>query len=862
MNKPRTFFFSYFLFFISLFFIQNNYYAQSITKDYQFPKLMIRQYEYEGKPVKFLTFDGAIGIEDYPTLPVFWDKIEVNNLYASYQYTLSNLKYEALTAEEAALIPVHYTFAEPKTHIRTTTDENKRFAILTMIPIIQNAVGQYQKLVSCNIRFAGEAPIAVPKAAGLRNSILSSGTWYKIAVSSTGLHKVTYQDLKELGVPLSGLRSAHIALFGNGGGMIADINPPLQIDDLLETPIRITDNGNGVFDENSFFVFYAQGPHSYQYDMTSDKFSHQYNIYSNEAYYFINTDVGIGEKKRIEKKNSLTETANKTATYFTHYDFYEKDVMNFEEAGREWFDESFSASSSKSYSFSLPEMYDSKSGSVKIRVATTSSASSTMKFSWGNFSNVFSLSGTTSTAAIRTHEENNLPFPSNHLTLTLTYNSSQTSATARLDYIEIQAKCKLKIIGNTMPFAITENIGSGNISTVTLSNATAQTVIWDVTDHKTVVELAGQFSEGQLKFNSPMNQPRLFIAFNGTDYKSVTTAGKVVNQNLHSYKDVDMVMVTHPDFVSEAKRLAQFRAEESKINVRVVTIDEVYNEFSSGAQDPVAIRNYMRYLYDNDSQRLKYLLLVGRPSYDYRGLMKETQIFVPNFQIASHLDTSLSTGQSLDDFFGVLGIMEGDMNNNTVTIGVGRFPVTKLSEAKIAVDKTINASVREKIKLQNDSQISNFGDWRNVVALVADDEDDGRHIKDAELVKDTIVHNFPSFNIDKIYSDAYQQVSYAGGKRYPDVNKAINLRMDKGALAIAYFGHGGGNGWAQERILEITDINSWTNKYNQPLMVTLTCSFGWYDKRAISPAELVFLNEKGGASALCTTSRVSYSGSV
>jgi hypothetical protein len=854
MKRPRTY---YFLFFLILFFIQNSFYAQTITKSYQFPKFNMLQYEYEGKTIKRLTFDGAIGTEAFPTLPVFWDKIAVNQLYASYQHTLFNAKYEALTAEEIALIPEEYIFNEPKTHIRTTTDEKRYYAMLSVIPIIKNANGQYQKLVSCDISFEGKDPILAAKSGGLRNSVLATGTWYKIAVNSTGLHKVTYEDLKELGISMSELRSANIALYGNGGGMISDINPAVQTDDLLATPIMIKDNGNGIFDENSYFVFYAQGPHAYDYNTTTGKFSHKYNIYSDEAYYFINVDPGMGEKKRVTTQTFLDQTANKTATHFIHYDFYEKDVMNFEEDGRDWFDDPpFSASTSKSYSFTLPEMYDNQSGSVKVRVASTATIITRMDLSWGSNSRQFSLDINKATAKITVYEQNNLNFSSDNLTLTLTYNSSQTSALARLDYIEIQAKCKLKIVGNAMPFAITENIGTSNISSVTLSNATATTV-WDVTDPNAVYALTGRFSGSQFTFHTPTDKPRRFLAFNGTEYKSVTPVGKVANQNLHALKNVDMVVISHPDFLSEANRLAQFRAKANNIAVKVVTIEQVYNEFSSGAQDPVAIRNFMRYLYDNDAETLKYLLLVGRPSYDYRGRVTGTQIFIPNFQVARTSDTYLSAGNSCDDFFGVLGVTEGDMSSNTVNIAVGRFPVTTLAQAKIAVDKTINASVRNKIAVQNASQISNLGDWRNMIALVADDEDNNGHVDDAEYVTDILTTNFPSFNLDKIYCDAYPQISYAGGMRYPDVNKAINMRMNRGALAIAYFGHGGGNGWAHERILEIVDINSWTNKYNQPLMITLTCSFGWYDKKAVSPAELVFLNEKGGASSLCTTSRVS-----
>jgi hypothetical protein len=383
-----------------------------------------------------------------------------------------------------------------------------------------------------------------------------------------------------------------------------------------------------------------------------------------------------------------------------------------------------------------------------------------------------------------------------------------------------------------------------------LENATTQTKIWDVTDHNSVYAVKGDLAGTALSFQTPTDKQRSFIAFNGTSYKSVTTVGKVANQNLHGFKDVNMVIVSHPNFISEANRLAKFRAAENHINVEVVTTSQVYNEFSSGAQDPVAIRNFMRYLYDNDAQNIQYLLLFGRPSYDYRGRMSGTQLFVPNYQNI-RTSTGVMDADSYDDYFGVLGAL----NQNLINIGVGRFPVSSVAQAKIAVDKTINASVRYKLATQNASQVSNFGDWRNMLTFVADDEDTSTHVDNADSSAREVARLYPAFNLDKIYIDAYPMVSYAGGRRYPDANKAIKMRMEKGTLVIAYFGHGGGNGWSQERILEISDINNFKNKYNQPLMITLTCSFGWYDKPATSPAELVFLNENGGASALITTTR-------
>ena len=854
MNKLRPYFY-YFLFFLVTLLSQNSSWAQVITKSYHFPKMKIVELEFNGVKTKMLTFDGSVTANEFPDLPAFRDKVEVNHLYASYQYTISNAKYEALTSDEAFLASTaEDIFTEPDIKIKTATHERKHYAILSIIPIIKSASGQYQRLVSCDIRFEGVAPISVTRMVRPANSVLAAGTWYKIAVSANGLYKVTYKDLKDLGVPMSGLRSSNIVLFGNGGGMIPDINPALQTDDLLECPIMIHDN-NGNFDETSYFIFYAQGPHTWEYNPNTEIFFHKYNIYSNYAYYFINVNSSGAEKKRIEKKNFLNETANKEAGYFMHYDFYEKDLFNFEESGRDWYDDAFS--SSKTYSFTLPEVIEN-SGRIKIRVASTATVAGNMELLWGTNSRVFSISATSPSFPARNtvYSQNNLPFTSGNLSFVLKYNSSQSSAVVRLDYIEIQTKCKLQITGAAMPFAITENIGSSNISAVNLRNASAQTMIWDVTDHNAVYALEGKLTGTQLLFHTPTDKPRLFIAFNGTAFNSVTPVGKVENQDLHGFRSVDMVIVSPSVFLSEANRLAQFRAKANNISVKVVTPEQIYNEFSSGAQDPAAIRNFMRYLYDNDAQTIKYLLLFGRPSYDFRGIMKGTQIFVPNFQGKSSETGYLLTGASCDNFFGILGVNEGDMSGNFVNIAVGRFPVTTLSQAKIAVDKTINASLKQKVVLQNASQISNFGDWRNIMAFVTDDYDGTNYtVAHGEYFSNTIASNYPSFNLDKIYSDAYPQISFAGGQRYPDVNKAINMRMNRGALMIGYFGHGGGNGWSHERILEIVDINSWKNKFNQPLMITLTCSFGWYDKQAISPAELVFLNDNGGASSLITTSR-------
>ena len=204
-----------------------------------------------------------------------------------------------------------------------------------------------------------------------------------------------------------------------------------------------------------------------------------------------------------------------------------------------------------------------------------------------------------------------------------------------------------------------------------------------------------------------------------------------------------------------------------------------------------------------------------------------------------------------DDYFGLL---TNDNPGNTIagnlTIGIGRFPVKTPEEAEAVVDKIINY----------DNNPDVYRDWRNRLLFVGDDEDGSVHTRQADQMARIVDQEFPSYNIDKIYLDAFPQISTPGGQRFPSATEALNTSIFKGVLAITYLGHGGAKGWAQERVLSISDILSWQNMDQLPLFLTATCSFTGYDDGGFTTAgEEVFLNEKGGAIALLTTVRAVYS---
>jgi hypothetical protein len=134
------------------------------------------------------------------------------------------------------------------------------------------------------------------------------------------------------------------------------------------------------------------------------------------------------------------------------------------------------------------------------------------------------------------------------------------------------------------------------------------------------------------------------------------------------------------------------------------------------------------------------------------------------------------------------------------------------------------------------------------------------HLDQAEDLAGYVDTAFRRYNTDKIYFDSYSQLSTPGGQRYPDVTTDINKKVSKGALIVNYTGHGGETGWAHERVLEISDINSWKNINTMPVFVTATCEFSRFDDpERTSAGEFVFLNPNGGGIALFTTSRLSFS---
>jgi hypothetical protein len=337
--------------------------------------------------------------------------------------------------------------------------------------------------------------------------------------------------------------------------------------------------------------------------------------------------------------------------------------------------------------------------------------------------------------------------------------------------------------------------------------------------------------------------------------------GSVPNQNLHATGPTRLLIVTHPLFRQAADSIALFHQVKDNMSVLVVTTDQVYNEFSSGAPDVSAVRDFAKMVYDrsNDNQiRLKYLLLIGDGSYNNHSRTSGNSNFILTYQSESSLNAS--TSYVSDDFFGFMGNDEGGsetMEAFSLDLGVGRLPAKTEYEAMVLYRKILN---------YNSSR--NMVDWRNNILFVGDDEDGNIHMNQANSLADWVRNTYPQFVIKKALLDAYKQVATSTGARYPDVNRIIYDNIHKGILIYNYTGHGGERGLAAEQILMREDLAKFTNSANLPLFVTATCEFSRFDDltddegkliESTSAGETSLLNENGGSIALLSTTRIVYS---
>ncbi|SHG29315.1 Peptidase family C25 [Flavobacterium segetis] len=790
-------------------------------------------------------------------------KIGENLISDLGQLLITNVVYEPMAISELGDLSSENIPTEINNILVFTSSRNIKSAFMKFSPIVKGNLGLKRiKSFSYETQSSTQRNMQPSTTTStISNSVLSQGNWFQFYIEKSGVYKISKRFLEQLGVDLNNVDPKNLKIYGNGGRMLPLANNVFYPTDLSENAIQIIGESDGVFDNEDYILFYGEGVDTWNQESNTNL-----NLYDNKSFYYLTVQGSLG--KRIQPISQPISGSSVTIKTFDSYQFHEVDLVNIARLGRQWFGESFELQNEQEFVFSIPNI--DTTVPVKISLVAASAAFTATSFTTTVNGN---LVGTINFSALRSGFEiefitGSLPLNSSFtgaetIKVKLNYNSNGVPGSkGYLDHIRLIAKRKLVGYGKQFHFQYDQSSASTGVVSYNLDNASDISQVWDITDINNISTVINP-SQNNFSFKSNLGELRKYVALDASDYFTPFKGpkSKIANQNLKGtlfknnlgqFQDIDYVIIAPNSLTTQAEKLAVFHRNRSNLNVKVIPLELIYHEFSSGKQDIAAIRNCIKYIYENASTKdksVKYVNLFGDASYDYKNRIVNNTNVVPIY----HSITSNTTGEASfasDDFYGLMDPSEGNITNffGGIDIAVGRMLVNDAKQADEMINKVIEYH-----------DIKSFGSWRNNYVMISDDSDivaDASLQKRQDILANKIGTEKPFINIYKIFLDAYSQEASAGGNRYPKARTDFFNAFEKGALIFNYLGHGGEDGLSAERIWEKSDSQNLDNQYKYPLFITITCEFSRFDNPFKPTAgEYTYWNPKGGAIAMVTTIR-------
>ncbi|MBN1637518.1 MAG: type IX secretion system sortase PorU [Ignavibacteriales bacterium] len=687
-------------------------------------------------------------------------------------------------------------------------------------------------------------------------SNFSSGSWYKFSVIEEGIYKIDYSLLQSLGINLNTIDPRTIKIFNNGGYQLPENIAQQRPDGLIENAIVVVGENDGSFDSGDYILFYGRTTDFWEYNTSSNTITRSKHSYSKQNYYFLT--FGGSNGKRMEAKNSLNNPSPFIQTKTKAYKFWDEDKINIGKSGRNFLGDEFSYSNKmRTYTNHLSNVIPSTTINYNLVFVNASTTSVLLEIkennnlTYSHYVNGFlpnaDLYGRRHTANFQysgnlTDEKSQFQF---------IYNSPSDNVKGYIDYFTIQYEQYLKANNN---FLLLFSELVNDVIEYQISNFSSNEIfLFDVSDFSNVKKIIPKNIAGNsLTFqdNGSTSYSLKYIAVTANSFLTPNSFELINNTNLrNSNPSSELLIISNKNFQTEAERLANYKRNESpnKLSTMLVYVDEIFNEFSCGMVDPVAIRDFLKYAYDNYSgtDRLRFCILLGDGTYDFFNVEGMNNNFVPTYQTSESLNKI--GAYSTDDFYTwIVG------TDKYMDISLGRLTVNTLNEAAVSVDKIIDYEKN-----------SNIGNWRNRILLIADDgpagdkTDGDEHTKQSENIS-TRIPNY--FEQNKIYLVEYPEVFTGEGRRKPEANTAIINGINNESLITNYIGHGSPSLWAHERVFEQAKTLSQLQNRNYFFLTVPSCSFGWFDNpKVVSGTEELLIMQSAGIIAGFSSSRVVFS---
>ncbi len=694
------------------------------------------------------------------------------------------------------------------------------------------------------------------------NGVLSTGKWWKFEAPDEGIYKITKAQLLKLSSEFGNVDPRTIKIYNNGGKVLPENILTARPGDLQENAIYIEGESDGKLDDADYILFYGRGIHFWEYDVKTKQMVRYYHPYSKVNYYWITYGGNNGKRMNIVK--SVNASADNVQTTTQAYFSWEEDKSKLMPSGRYYMgDEMTESMKTRIYRNYLYNIIPGSTITYKFNVVNRAELTSGLKiYESGNLLKSFSLGGLGigQLDEAQTYRGLNFNFESTFsgsLTneqseLKFIYEPNSSPSISYINFFEIYYNKNLKAANGELLFYCNRKNG---VTEYKLNDFPSSDIkIFNISDYANVNLIStDQINGGECTFRAVQTDSvaTKYLALVASQFKEPKNFTTVDNSNIRGITEgVKYIIISPKDFLSQAETYKSFKENSSrtKLSSIVINIENIYNEFSGGLIDVCGIRDFIKYCYDNWSVRPEYVLFFGDGDYDYKNIEGKSQNFIIPYESSDSYHNIYS--YCSDDFYAYI-----DGTDNIVDISIGRLPVLSASEAEEMVKKIIRYETE-----------SEYGLWKNLITLVADDgpqaagkTDGNMHTDQSEYISKNVI--LKSFDQAKIYLATYPTVQTAIGRRKPDVNKAIVKAVNDGTLILNWIGHGNPEVWAHEYVFEKSvSIPLMTNdKYF--FLTAATCDFGRFDVPGTqSSTELMLLKPDGGSIGTFTSARTVYAG--
>lgn len=690
---------------------------------------------------------------------------------------------------------------------------------------------------------AGLSVLGSQKAQALtisNESLMKSGKWVKIGVPSNGVYELTYEQLRNLGFS----NPSAVKIWGDGGVMY-----PANFVDQATGERLIPDviNQVSVWHNNNKLYFYGRGPENvaWRYENTFSipgrMANNGLNIYSNLGYYFL-TD--IGENKAVTATTYTGDKEN-TLDYGYSYFLHERDLtQGASNSGQTFWGENFlpEGSRTQSFEYKAPMPKHGMGAIFNVIFCGSSWLPSTLQIKIDD-----KELGETTMPARRDEyvvvcrnikQTFEMETPAESGTVTMTWGAPNCDKLqALLDYFMFTYARELKFAPQETQFGVQATTNDAAALKMPEGN---DVICWDISQETAPQALTAQ--DGLVMI--PAGTRSLSFFKTSAAQPSPQIIGEIANNDIRGKlwsANPEMVIITTGPFRMRAEQLADFHRIHDGASVSVVTVDEIYNEFSSGRPDPMAYRTMLRMLHNRNGSKLRALLLYG-PQYSNVRVDGSTQpreaIITYQYAEADGIIDCIG----LTDLYGIFAdYVPKYISTMQMNIAVASMPVLSDAEAERYYNKVVRYTF-------DDSRAY----WMERMMFLADDANINAHANQSEFLAAKVDELTDSSMVsEKVYFSEYG---------YPAVKQPLYNSMSQGVSNAIYIGHGSPTQLGQKKaLLTPSDIGHFRNK-RLSFMAFASCETSLYELGARGISEHMVLSANDGLVGMIGTTRIALIG--